>query len=59
MTPEDRAVKFLDCAGLVLGSEGAKKLLALVERCVELKSVAELTRATVPADTRAREGVHA
>jgi 2-methylcitrate dehydratase PrpD len=59
MTPEDRSVKFLDCAGLVLGSAGAKTLLEVTERCAELKNVAELTRATVPTETRAREGAHA
>lgn len=52
MTPADRAEKFLDCAGRVLGSTGAKKLLDTAERCGQLASVAELTRATVPAPTR-------
>jgi 2-methylcitrate dehydratase PrpD len=49
MTPADRAEKFLDCAGRVLGSAGAKTLLDLTERCGQLNSVSELTRATVPA----------
>lgn len=57
MTPADRALKFTDCAGLVLGSAGAKKLLELGERCGELKSVSELARATVPSATR--QPVHA
>ena len=52
MTPADRAEKFLDCAGLVLGSVNAKKLLDLSERCGQLASITELTRATVPSDTR-------
>jgi 2-methylcitrate dehydratase PrpD len=52
MTPADRAEKFLDCAGLVLGSANAKKLLDLSERCGQLESITELTRATVPSDTR-------
>jgi hypothetical protein len=52
-------VKFLDCAGLVLGSAGAKKLLEVAERCAQLNSIAELTRATVPTETQAREGAHA
>ena len=52
MTPADRAEKFLDCAGRVLGSAGAKKLFDTAERCVQLLNIAELTRATVPAETR-------
>ncbi len=52
MTPADRAEKFLDCAGLVLGSANAKKLLDLSERCGQLASITELTRATVPSDSR-------
>ena len=52
MTPAERAEKFLDCAGLVLGSGNAKKLLDLSERCGQLATIAELTRATVPSDTR-------
>ena len=52
LTPADRAEKFLDCAGRVLGSANAKKLLDLTERCGQLKSVVELTRATVPNETR-------
>lgn len=53
MTPADRAEKFLDCAGRVLGSTGAKTLFDITERSVQLASITELTRATVPADTRA------
>lgn len=57
MTPADRAEKFLDCAGRVLGSANAQKLLDLTERCGQLKSVAELARATVP--TESRQPAHA
>ncbi len=53
MTPADREEKFLDCAGRVLGSAGAKKLFETAERCAQLATIHELTRATVPADTRA------
>lgn len=52
MTPADRAEKFLDCAGRVLGSAGAKQLLEMTERCGQLKSVAKLTRATVPTESK-------
>ncbi|MEQ1776098.1 MAG: MmgE/PrpD family protein [Burkholderiales bacterium] len=52
MTPADRAEKFLDCAGRVLGSGGAKKLFDVAERTGQLTSITELTRATVPVDTR-------
>jgi len=48
MTPQDREEKFLDCAARVLGSASAKTLFAKAERCVELKNISELTRATVP-----------
>ncbi len=56
MTTDDRAEKFMDCAGRVLGSADAKKLFELVERCGELKRIAELTRATVPDE--AKQGAH-
>jgi 2-methylcitrate dehydratase PrpD len=52
MTPADRAEKFLDCAGRVLGSAGAKKLFETAEHCGQLTSIAELTRATVPVESR-------
>ena len=52
MTQSDRAEKFLDCAGRVLGSAGAKKLFDTAERCGQLAKIAELTRATVPTESR-------
>ncbi len=52
MTPADCMEKFLDCAGRVLGSAGANKLFDTAEHCGQLARVAELTRATVPAQTR-------
>ena len=52
MTPTDRAEKFLDCAGRVLGSAGARKLFETADRCGQLASIAELTRATAPVETR-------
>ena len=52
MTPADREEKFLDCAGRVLGSAGAKKLFATAEGCGKLANITELTRATVPSETR-------
>jgi 2-methylcitrate dehydratase PrpD len=51
MTPADRVEKFLDCAGRVLGEPGAKKLLALLERCREIPDAREIARATVPQNT--------
>ena len=55
MTPSDRAEKFLDCAGRVLGSAGAGKLFETAERCGQLAAISELIRATVPLQTRASE----
>ncbi len=52
MTSADREEKFLDCAGRVLGSAGAKQLFETAERCGQLANIAELTRATVPLPTR-------
>jgi len=52
MTPADRAEKFLDCAGRVLGTAGAKQLLDVAEHCAQLVNIAELVRATVPAESR-------
>ena len=52
MTSADREEKFLDCAGRVLGSAGAKQLFETAERCGQLANIAELTRATVPSPTR-------
>ena len=55
MTPADREEKFLDCSGLVLGSAGAKKLFALADGCEKLANIAELTRATVPTESRSAQ----
>lgn len=52
MTAADREEKFLDCAGLVLGSAGAQKLFETAERCGQLPNINELMRATVPSETR-------
>ena len=41
--------KFMDCAGRVLGTPGAKALLELAQRCETLANVSTLTAATVPA----------
>lgn len=49
MTDRDREEKFMDCASRVLGSGGAKKLLALCHNCQSLADIGELARATVPA----------
>ena len=57
MTPADREEKFLDCSGLVLGSAGAKKLFALADGCEKLANIAELTRATVPTESRSAQSV--
>ncbi|MBI3042126.1 MAG: MmgE/PrpD family protein [Betaproteobacteria bacterium] len=52
LTERDRAAKFMDCATRVLGEAGAKRLLALAQRCRALADIRELTRATVPATVR-------
>jgi len=59
MTAQDRAEKFLSCAGRVLGAPGAHRLLDLIRNCRTLPDVRELLRATVPLDTReaAKPGV--
>jgi len=50
---EDLAVqKFMDCAGRVLGTPGAKALLDLAQRCETLPNIRTLVAATVPASTQ-------
>ena len=44
----ERDEKFLDCAGHVLGSAGARGLLDLALNTQSLADVAVLSRATVP-----------
>ena len=51
MTANDRAEKFLDCAGRVLGSAGAKTLFDIAERCAQLTHIAELMRAAIPTES--------
>ena len=58
MTAADREEKFLDCAGRVLGSAGAKTLYAIADRCGQLANIAELTRATVPVQSRQAAAQH-
>ena len=48
MSEDDRRTKFLDCARLALGHEGAEALFELAGRAVELGAISELARATVP-----------
>ncbi|MEK7836222.1 MAG: hypothetical protein AAB298_08745, partial [Pseudomonadota bacterium] len=48
MTEEDRVEKFMDCAGRVLGVQGAKRLLDLLRECETLPDISALIKATVP-----------
>jgi 2-methylcitrate dehydratase PrpD len=50
MTDADRAEKFLDCAGRVLGSRNAGRLLELARQCEKLPDIRQLLQATVPAE---------
>ena len=54
MTANDRAEKFMDCAGRVLGETGARRLLELGQRCADLGDIRELARATVPSSSATR-----
>jgi len=56
MTEQDRVGKFMDCATRVLGAPGAERLLELARRCQSLPNIRELTRATIPAAGRPRQG---
>jgi hypothetical protein len=49
MSMADRDEKFMDCAGRVLGGQGARALLDLANDCGTLADVRALARATVPA----------
>src|SRR5262245_45246246 len=49
MSAAERNEKFLDCAGRVLGSAGAKRVLDMLITTASLANLAELTRALVPA----------
>ena len=53
MSAAERDEKFLDCAGRVLGAVGARRTLDLAISTHKLGNVAELVRATVPAQERA------
>ncbi|MGQ0752713.1 MAG: MmgE/PrpD family protein [Betaproteobacteria bacterium] len=48
MTEDDRIAKFMDCAALALGTQGAQRLLALCRDLRTLPDVRALVRATVP-----------
>ena len=48
MTDADRTEKFLDCAGRVLGSRNAGRLLELAQQCAKLPDIRQLLQATVP-----------
>jgi len=50
----ERDEKFLDCAGRVLGSSGARRALDLAIGAAALGNVVELTRAMVPTQDAAR-----
>ena len=54
MSTAERNEKFLDCAGRVLGSTGAKRVLDLAIKLAALGNVGELARALVPAQGTAR-----
>lgn len=48
----DRNEKFLDCAGRLLGEQGARALLDLALNCQSLEDVSTLARATVKSGTQ-------
>jgi 2-methylcitrate dehydratase PrpD len=48
MSDADHEAKFLDCAGRVLGSAGARRLLELARAAERLPAAAALAEATVP-----------
>lgn len=50
MTKQERLEKFMDCAGRVLGTPGASRLLERIQNCGTLADIRELLRATVPVD---------
>jgi 2-methylcitrate dehydratase PrpD len=50
MSTQERNEKFLDCAGRVLGSAGAKRVLDMAINTAALGNIAELARALVPQD---------
>jgi hypothetical protein len=54
VSAQERDEKFLDCAGRVLGSAGARRALDLAIGAGSLGKISELTRATVPAQNAAR-----
>ncbi len=54
MSAAERNDKFLDCAGRVLGSAGARRVLDLLVATASLPGIAELTRAMVPAQDAPR-----
>jgi 2-methylcitrate dehydratase PrpD len=54
MSASERDEKFLDCAGRVLGDVGAKRVLDLALAARSLGNIAELARATVPAQEATR-----
>ncbi len=49
MTDEGRETKFLDCALLALGDEGARKAFDIASRAAQLSDIGELAHACVPA----------
>jgi 2-methylcitrate dehydratase PrpD len=53
VSAQERDEKFLDCAGRVLGSAGARRVLDMAIAMASLGNVAEFSRATVPAQERA------
>ena len=54
MTEADRVEKFMDGAGRVLGTQGAKRLLDLLRDCETLPDISVLIKATVPQASPAR-----
>lgn len=50
MTKQERLEKFMDCAGRVLGTPGASRLLERIQNCGTLADIRDLLRATVPVD---------
>jgi len=57
LSAEDHRQKFLGCAGLVLGSEKAAELHALLQSCRSLPDIRTAARAMVPPPALAKDGV--
>jgi len=58
MSEAERAEKFMDSAGRVLGERGAQQLHDLLSRCRTLPDIGSLVKATTPQAASAARGTH-